>query len=141
MSIFGKQLEAFLGFAMIVAAVSSFSVPGLLANYTLVEGDPGRRVFKLAALVDAEHFNLTATLLTADESYKDACEHFIGKTTENEVEILLLKKVNWTKLEFDKSIICFGNLSLHVSCQSVSRGSDDCEKTRQYEIRLCLTHV
>ena len=95
---FGKHLEAFLGFATIVA-VSSFSLHCLLANYTLVEGDPGRRVFKLAALLDAEHFNLTANLPT-DESYKNACEHFIGKPTENEVEILLLKKVNWTKREF-----------------------------------------
>ena len=102
MSIFEKLLGAVLGFALIVS-VSLFSVPGLLKYYLLVEGNAGRRVFKLDVRVDAEHFNLTVKLVPTDESYKDACELFIAKATENELELVLNKKVDWKKVSISNA--------------------------------------
>ena len=129
----GKQLAAILGFTMI-AAVSSLSVPGLLEDYDVVDG-ADRIIFKLDVLVDAEHFNLTATLSSQDEIYKKACKMFIAQTTGKELELLLTKKVDWTNL---KKKDCRGKLSLHVSCESVSSGAQDCRKTGDYNISLMI---
>ena len=135
MWIFRVQLSLFVGFGIIVA-VCSLSVPGLLDFYKLVEKDDVRRVFKLGVRVDAEHFKLTAKLAPADPSWNIDCEQFFATTTGNVVELWLKK--DELKMKPEEYQFCSGKLSLHVTCESVSGGTNDCENSKYYQIVLSV---
>ena len=132
---------------MILVAVSSLSVRGLLNYYEVVESDAGRRVFKLNVKVNAENFNLSATFVPAlnapsqflPAQFVPACEQFIGNTTGNELELWLKKKVDLMKEE-DRYKTCRGSLRIPVACKSASGGAHDCDPPRDYRINLLVKH-
>ena len=131
----GENLAAFVGFVMLVA-VSTLSVPGLLDYYEVVESDAGRRVFKLNVIVKAENFNLNAKFVNFQ--YLLACDKFIANTTGNIIELWLKRKVDLRKE--DRYTPCNGVLRITVDCKSASGGANDCDPHQDYHINLRVKH-
>ena len=133
----GEDLAAFVGFVILVA-VSSLSVAGLLNYYEVVESDADRRVFKLHLIVDAENFNLNAKFvpeLNLATQFVPTCEQFIANTTGKEIELWLKKKADLMKEE-DRYKMCMGALLITVACKSASDGMHYCDQPREYHVNL-----
>ena len=126
---------SFGAFAMLVA-VSSLSIPGLLDEYELVEGDAGRRVFKLAVHVDAKDFTLQANIIPHSRDDNEVCFWLKTIIDGNEVELQIIRQTFYMS---ETEVICDGVLTLHVSCQIFPTGADDCGKIGRFRITIKIT--
>ena len=128
-----ELLAALLVIEMLIS-VSSLSVPGLLPEYLLVEGDRTKDIFKLKMRINAKDFTLKASFEYANNSFKEVCELFrIKIDTDTNLMVTLKEKVNSVN---GTNRLCVATIKLQVICNTPPSEFDDCWKEAKYNVTI-----
>ena len=128
-----ELLSALVAIVML-GSISGLSVPGLLHEYWLVEGDQSEVVFKLNILINATAFTLNTGFESADSSFKQICEIFsLARNAQTYLMVILKERVIAVK---ENMRVCVATISVQVICNTPSADEDDCGTEAKYNVTI-----